>query len=368
MSVRAAVVYRSGEPIVIETLSLDDPGPRELRVRVAATGVCHSDLHVAEGAFPSRFPIVLGHETSGVVESVGADVRTLRPGDHVVCCISGFCGQCEPCVTGHLSICQDKGVDRPRGAKPRMVDGDGKAIHQMTGISGFSEAMIVSERSCVSIRRDMPLDLACVLGCAVLTGFGAVAHTAKVTPGSIVAVLGCGGVGLMIVNAARIAGAGRIVAIDRVPAKLDLARKMGASDVIEAKDNDLVAETMALTGGGVHFSFEAIGLKTTVETAFRMLRPGGACTVVGVAAMGAEFSIPAMDLLLERRLQGCYMGSNHFPLDIPRLIDFYMDGRLNLKTLVSRRLPLDDVDQAFAAMKSGEAARSVITFPGVVQV
>jgi len=365
MNVRAAVVYRPGEPIVIESLTLDAPGPREVLVRVAATGVCQSDLSVAMGAFPSRFPVVLGHETAGVVEAVGEDVRSVRPGDHVVCCISGFCGRCEPCVTGHLSICQDKGVDRPRGAKPRAADRDGKAIHQMSGIAGFSEAMVVSERSCVAIRKDMPLDLACVLGCAVLTGFGAATHTAKVTPGSTVAVLGCGGVGLTIVNAARIAGAGRIVAIDRVPAKLDLARSMGASDVLAARSDDLVAEVVALSGGGVHFSFEAIGLKTTVEAAFRMLRPGGTCTVVGVATIGTEFSVPAMDLLLERKLQGCYMGSNHFPLDIPRLIDFYMDGRLKLDALVSRRLQLDDLDEAFAAMKAGEVARSVIAFPGV---
>jgi S-(hydroxymethyl)glutathione dehydrogenase/alcohol dehydrogenase len=269
-------------------------------------------------------------------------------------------------MTGHLSICQDKGVDRPRNAKPRMVNAAGKAIHQMTGISGFSEAMVVSERSCVSIRKDMPLDLACVLGCAVLTGFGAVAHTAKITPGSTVAVLGCGGVGLMIVNAARIAGAGRIIAIDRVPAKLALARAMGTSDMVEAKGDDTAAEVIALSGGGVHFSFEAIGLKNTVETAFKMLRPRGTCIVVGAAAIGTEFSIPAKDLLHERKLQGCYMGSNHFPLDIPRLIDFYMDGRLHLDALVSRRLRLEEIGEAFLAMKSGEAARSVITFPDPV--
>jgi S-(hydroxymethyl)glutathione dehydrogenase/alcohol dehydrogenase len=247
-----------------------------------------------------------------------------------------------------------------------MVNAAGKAIHQMTGISGFSEAMVVSERSCVSIRKDMPLDLACVLGCAVLTGFGAVAHTAKITPGSTVAVLGCGGVGLMIVNAARIAGAGRIIAIDRVPAKLALARAMGTSDMVEAKGDDTAAEVIALSGGGVHFSFEAIGLKNTVETAFKMLRPRGTCIVVGAAAIGTEFSIPAKDLLHERKLQGCYMGSNHFPLDIPRLIDFYMDGRLHLDALVSRRLRLEEIGEAFLAMKSGEAARSVITFPDPV--
>jgi S-(hydroxymethyl)glutathione dehydrogenase/alcohol dehydrogenase len=363
MIMRAAVFTAVGQPLAIETLNIDKPAANEVLVRVVASGVCHSDLHVAEGLFPSPAPIVLGHETAGVVEAVGEDVRTVAVGDHVVTCLSAYCGHCQDCLTGHLSICQTKGFDRPRGSPPRLSrPSDGKRIHQMGGLSGFAEMMLVHERACVSIRPDMPLDLACVVGCAVTTGYGAVAHTAKVTPGATVAVIGCGGVGLMIINSALIAGAARIIAIDRVPAKLELARTMGATDTIDAGAGDAVQTVTDMTRGGVHFSFEAIGLKSTVEQAFRMVRPGGVATVVGVAPIGTTFEIGAMDLLLERKLQGCFMGSNQFPIDMPRLVDLYMQGRLKLDALVSRRVRLEDVNEALVAMKGGELARSVIQF------
>ncbi|QYU68694.1 Zn-dependent alcohol dehydrogenase [Leptolyngbya sp. 15MV] len=358
---RAAVLHRTGSPLRIETLTLDDPGPHEVLIRVAATGVCHSDLHMADGAFPAPLPCVLGHETAGVVEAVGEHVRGLAVGDHVVTCVSGFCGRCEDCMTGRQSLCPTKGIERPRGSAPRMVGPGGTKVHQIGGLAGFAEMMLVHERSCVAIRPEMPLDLASVLGCAVVTGYGAVVHTAKLEPGSTVAVLGCGGVGLMIVNAALIAGAGRIIAIDRVPGKLELARAMGATDTVLA-DADTVAAVVEMTRGGVHHSFEAIGAQATVEQAFRMVRPGGTCTVVGVAPVGTTFAIDAMDLLVERKLQGSYLGSNRFPLDMPRLVDLYLQGRLKLDALVSRRIALDEIDGAFAAMKTGELARSVVVF------
>ena len=361
---KAAVLFERGVPLSVEEVSIDKPGPHEVLIRVAATGVCHSDLHMADGSFPAPLPAILGHETAGVVEAVGDDVRTVSVGDHVVTCVSGFCGRCEDCVTGHLSICQVKVVDRPRGAAPRLRTAAGGKIHQVGGLSGFAEMMVAHEASCVPIRRDMPLDLASVIGCAVTTGYGAVVHTAAIVPGSTVAVVGCGGVGLMIVNAALIAGAARIVAIDRVPAKLELARTMGATDVVDAREGDVVERVRELTGGGVHYSFEAIGLKPTVEQAFRMLRRGGAATVVGVAPVGTAFEIGAMDLLLERKLQGSFMGSNHFPVDTPRLVDLYMQGRLKLDALVSRRIALEEVNDAFAELKTGQLARSVIRFPG----
>lgn len=359
---KAAILYETGQPLVLDSLTIDKPGPHEVLIRVAATGVCHSDLHLADGSFPAQIPAVLGHETAGIVEAVGSEVRSVKPGDHVVTCVSGFCGHCEDCVTGHLSICQVKGVDRPRGAAPRMADASGHKVYQVGGLAGFAEQMLVHEHSCVAISRDMPLNLASVIGCAVTTGYGAVVHTAGIAPGSTVAVVGCGGVGLMIVNAAQIAGAARIIAIDRVPAKLDLARTMGATDTIDASDGDVIDKVRELTRGGVHYSFEAIGLKPTVEQAFRMLRHGGTCTVVGVAPIGTRFDIGAMDLLMERKLQGSFMGSNHFPVDMPRLVELYMQGRLKLDALVSARVPLDNINQAFDELKSGQLARSVITF------
>ncbi len=359
---KAAVLFERGQPLQIEELNVDTPGPREVLIRVAATGVCHSDLHMADGSFPAPMPAVLGHETAGVVEAIGDEVRGVKVGDHVVTCVSGFCGHCQDCVTGHLSICRVKEIDRPRGAPPRMTNAAGKRVHQVGGLSGFAEMMLVHERSCVAIRRDMPLDLASVIGCAVTTGYGAVVHTARIEAGSTVAVIGCGGVGLMIVNAALIAGAARIIAIDRVPGKLALAQTMGATDIIDGSTGDVVEMVRELTGGGVHYSFEAIGLKPTVEQAFRMLRQGGTCTVVGVAPIGTSFDIGAMDLLMERKLQGSFMGSNHFPVDMPRLVDLYMQGRLKLDALVSARVPLTGVNDALADLKTGNLARSVVTF------
>jgi S-(hydroxymethyl)glutathione dehydrogenase/alcohol dehydrogenase len=222
--------------------------------------------------------------------------------------------------------------------------------------------MLVHERACVAIRKDMPFDRAAVIGCAVTTGVGAVIHTARVEPGSTVAVIGCGGVGLMVINGAMIAGAGRIIAIDRVTAKLEMALGMGATDVIDAAQTDPVEAVLELTNGGVHYSFEAIGLKATAEQAFKILRRGGTATIVGVAPVGTTFEIGSIDLLMERKLQGSFMGSNRFPIDMPRFVDLYMQGRLHLDELVSRRIKLEAVNEAFVELRTGKTARSVIEF------
>lgn len=361
---KAAILYKAGQPLEIADIGIDKPGPDEVLIRTVASGVCHSDLHVINGSFPSAMPIVLGHESAGIVEAVGENVRRLKVGDHVVTCVSGFCGHCQDCLTGHTAICESKGVDRPRGSTPRLAPPAGAAgkLYQFGSLGGFAEQMLVHERTCVAIRPDMPLDRAAVIGCAVTTGVGAIIHTAKIEPGSTVAIIGCGGVGLMAINGAAIAGAGRIIAIDRVPAKLELARKMGATDVLDANGIDIVEAVRELTRGGVHYSFEAIGLKPTVEQSFRMLRQGGTATIIGVAPIGTTFEIGAMDLLMERRLQGSYMGSNRFPLDMPRFVDFYMQGRLHLDELVAQRIPLTAVNDAVAELETGQTARSVITF------
>jgi S-(hydroxymethyl)glutathione dehydrogenase/alcohol dehydrogenase len=358
---RAAVLRQIGEPMRIENVEIGKPGPREVLIRTAAAGVCHSDLHFLEGSFPQALPVVLGHESAGVVEQVGADVRTVKVGDHVVTCLSAYCGHCDQCLTGHLSLCNGAETQRGKNEPSRLREGDAP-MNQFQNLSSFAEQMLVHEHTCVAIRKDMPLDRAALIGCGVTTGVGAVIHTAGVRPGETVAVIGCGGVGLAAINGALIAGAGRIIAVDVVPAKLALARAFGATDVVDARDGDAAKQVMDLTRGGVHHAFEAIGAKTTAEQAFRMLRRGGTATIMGMIAPGVMIEIAGIAFLGERRIQGCLMGSNRFPVDMPRFVDFYMQGRLKLDELISRRIRLEDVNEAFVEMKRGEIARSVIVF------
>lgn len=361
---KAAVLRAIGAPLTIEDVAIAKPGPHEVLIRTVASGVCHSDLSIIEGKVFSPSPVVLGHESAGVVEAIGDSVRAVQVGDHVVTCMSAFCGRCDDCLTGHTSVCEKGDIHRGRAEEPRLVPADAsvRRFHQGAGLGGFAEYMLVNERTCVAIRRDMPLDRAALIGCAVVTGVGAVAHTAKVELGSTVAVIGCGGVGLSVINGAAIAGAARIIAIDRVESKCDIAFEMGATDFVDASKVDAVEAVREMTGGGVRYSFEAIGLKPTVEQAFAMLRHGGVATMVGVPPMGTKIELDSFTLLAERRLQGSMLGSNHFPLDIPRYIDLYMQGRLKLDTLISRRLPLDEINSAFDELRTGQVARSVIMF------
>ena len=359
---KAAVLRAVGQPLQIEDVQIGLPGPREVLIRTAATGVCHSDLHFIEGSYKHPLPAVLGHEAAGIVEKVGAEVRTVKVGDHVVTCLSAFCGHCEYCLTGHMSLCPSPDTQRARDEPPRLSEANGAAMTQYLNLSAFAEQMLVHEHACTAIRRDMPLDRAALIGCAVTTGIGAVTHTADVRPGDAVAVIGCGGVGLATINGALIAGAGRIIAIDRQASKLEMARLFGATDVIDASEGDVAKKVRELTGGGVHFSFEAIGLKATTEDAFKMLRRGGTATVIGMIPPGVKIELNGSEFLGEKKIQGSFMGSNRFPVDMPRYVDFYMQGRLKLDEMVSARLPLERVNDAFEEMKRGEVARSVIVF------
>lgn len=360
-----AVVWRGvGTELAIEDVELADPGPREVLIRTVATGVCHSDLSIIEGKLASPAPIVLGHESAGIVEAVGSAVRGIKVGDHVVTCMSVFCGHCSDCLTGHTAVCANGDAHRARGEAPRIVpaNGEERRLHQAAGLGGYAEMMLVSEDACVAIRQDMPLDRAAVIGCAVVTGLGAVVHSAKVPLGATVAVIGCGGVGLSTINGAAIAGAARIIAVDRVGTKRDLAIEMGATDFVDASENDTVAAILDMTGRGVEYSFEAIGLKTTIEQAFAILRPGGLATMIGVPPGGTKLELDSFSLLADRGLKGSMLGSNKFPLDIPRYVDLYMQGRLKLDRLISRRLPLARLGEAFDEMRTGQIARSVIVF------
>ena len=359
---KAAVLNEVPGPLSIEDVQIDKPGPREVLIRTRAAGLCHSDLHFMEGLYPHPVPVVLGHESAGVVEQVGEQVTYVKPGDHVITCLSVYCGNCEDCLTGHLSLCLNKN-DTARGPQdtPRLSQ-DGDDMLQFLHLSSFAEQMLVHEHALVKVREEMPFDRAALIGCGVTTGLGAVFHTADVEPGTNVAVVGCGGIGLAAVQGARIAGASRIIAIDLLDNKLELAREMGATDTVNGNQVNAVEAVKELTGGGVHYSFEAIGNKVAAEQCFHMLRPGGTATVIGMIPVGQSLELPGHAFLQERKIQGSMMGSNRFRVDMPRFVDFYLSGRLNLDSLVSKRISLDEVNEGFEAMKSGDVARSVIVF------
>jgi S-(hydroxymethyl)glutathione dehydrogenase/alcohol dehydrogenase len=287
---KAAVLREINKPLEIEDIQYGNPAPREVLIRTVAAGVCHSDLHFQNGSYPYPLPAVLGHESAGVVEAVGSDVTYVKPGDHVITCLSAFCGHCESCLTGHMSLCQEPELQRAPDQPSRLARGD-ENIAQFLNLSSFAEYMLVHEHTIVKIREDMPLDRAALIGCGVTTGVGAVIHTAAVEPGSTVAVIGCGGVGLSAVNGAAIAGAARIIAVDMVESKLELARKFGATDVVNAKEVDPVEAVREMTGGGVHYSFEAIGLKQTAEQSFKMLGFGGTATIIGMIPVGTQVEL-----------------------------------------------------------------------------
>ncbi len=358
---KAAVLREVGKPLQIEDVQINKPGPHEVLIRTMAAGVCHSDLHFIEGSYPHPLPAVLGHESAGIVEQVGSEVRTVKPGDHVITCLSAYCGHCEHCLTGHMSLCVSPDTKRDKDDEPRLLQ-NGVGLPQFLNLSSFAEQMLIHEHACVAIRKDMPFDRAALIGCSVTTGVGAVIHTSNVRPGETVAIIGCGGVGLSAINGAAIAGAGRIIAIDMVPGKENLAKAFGATDFICAADGDAVKTVIEMTKGGVHHAFEAIGLAKTAEQAFNMLRRGGTANIIGMIPVGQTISLMGAAFLGEKRIQGSMMGSNRFPVDMPRLVDFYMSGKLKLDDLVSRRLRLDQVNEAFDEMKRGEIARSVIVF------
>jgi len=358
---KAAVLREVGKPLLIEDVQIAKPGPREVLIRTAAAGVCHSDLHFIEGKYPTVLPAVLGHESAGVVEMVGSEVRTVKPGDHVITCLSAFCGHCRHCVTGHLSLCDGAETRREEGGPTRLTQ-NGQPMAQYLNLSSFAEQMLIHENACVAIRKDMPLDRAALIGCGVMTGIGAVIHTSNVRPGETVAVIGCGGVGLAAINGAAIAGASRIIAVDMSPAKDNLARHFGATDFVCAADGDAVKVVQEMTKGGVDHAFEAVGLKVTAEQAFMMTGRGGVANIIGMIPIGQTVEVPGFMFLGERRLQGSLMGSNRFPVDMPRIVDFYLSGKLKLDDLISRRIGLSDVNEAFTEMKTGEVARSVIVF------
>ncbi len=358
---KAAVFREVNKPMEVEDIDISKPGPREVLIRTAAAGVCHSDLHFFNGTYPGQVPMVLGHESAGIVEQVGSDVHYVKPGDHVITCLSVFCGHCEYCLTGHMSLCQEPETRRAPDQEPRISQGGG-IVQQFANLGSFAEHMLVHEHAVAKIREDMPMDRAALIGCGVTTGVGAVIHTARVEPGATVAVIGCGGVGLSCINGAAIAGASRVIAVDQVASKLELARKFGATDVVNAGDTDAIEAVKDLTDGGVHYSFEAIGLKVTAEQAFGMLRNGGTATVIGMIPPGDMVSLHGPEFLFEKKIQGSFMGSNRFRVDMPRYVELYLQGKLHLDDMVSSHIKLEDLNDAMAQLETGEIARTVIMF------
>src|SRR6476660_4273190 len=360
MEIEAAVFRKVHEPLTIEPVEIDKPWSREVLVRTAATGVCHSDLHVVDGVgrFPLDRAIVLGHEGAGIVEAVGADVTTLRVGDHVVACLSGFCGTCPQCLSGHPNVCTGGIVGREN-----RLSQNGQLFQQFANIGSYASHMLLHENSLVRIDPEIPLDRAALVGCGVLTGVGAALRSSGLEAGQTVAVFGCGGVGLSIVQGARIGGARQIIAVDQFEAKEEIARRVGATHFVNSSEDDPVKAVRALTGGaGVDHAFEAVGNAKLCRQAIECLAIRGTATIVGVLPPDATIEFPWMAIRPECKVQTSRMGSNRFRTDIPLYLDFYRQGRLNLDAMVTKRGKLGDINDAFRAMKAGEVARTVLTF------
>ncbi|AEG51422.1 Alcohol dehydrogenase GroES domain protein [Sphingobium chlorophenolicum L-1] len=361
---RAAVLREYGGEVSIETIEVDEPADNEVLVRTAACGVCHSDLHFKQGAMP-HFPVptVMGHEAAGVVEKVGKAVRGIEAGDHVVVCNTIYCGTCQQCLVGRPHLCLDRmgpAARRPKGAPPRLKGEGGKLI-PFTDLGGFSELMLLPERAVVKIDKDIPLDRAALIGCAVLTGVGAALNTAQIKPGGRVAVFGCGGIGASIIQGARIAGAREIFAVDIMESKLEQAKSFGATDVIDSSKADPVA-TIREKCGGVDYAFDAVGNTHLLCQCFSSLGPRGTAVLVGAIPAGQKVEIEARGFLGEKSITGSLMGSNRFKLDVPFYLDLYRQGRLDLDSMISARRPLDQLNEAFKDMEGGAALRTVITF------
>jgi len=361
--VRAAVLREMGSPFVVEEITLASPGPHDVRVRMAASGVCHSDLSVQNGTIPFMFPTVLGHEGAGVVVEVGTAVTRVAPGDHVVLTWMPPCRRCFWCLAGQTMLCEH-GLAESLGGRYASVDG--VPLVRGLGTATFAEETLVPEAQLVSVDRAAPLELAALVGCALSTGIGAVWHTAGVEPGSTVAVIGCGGVGLSVIQGARLAGASTIVAVDTVAGKLDAARSMGATAVVDSSGADPVEAIRAHTAGrGADYVFEVVGRAPTIRTAFAAARRGGTAVLVGAGSPRDEVTFSAFELFVDAKtLVGCVYGSTDPDRDFPALVDLVTAGTVDAAAMVSRRIGLDDINDAFRAMEAGEVVRSVIVFDG----
>ena len=364
IEMRAAVLREPGRPVATETVLLAPPRRGEVLVRVAAAGVCHSDLHLADGALGGgRWPMVLGHEGAGVVVAVGEDVGELRVGDHVAFCFVPSCGSCRACRAGRRTLCETAARNGVAGVlmdgSSRLRGADGSVLQHGLMVACFAEYAVVPSGGAVPLPDSIPLWQAALLGCGVVTGIGAV-NRAGLRVGASVCVIGCGGVGLQVIAGARLAGAGMVIAVDTDEAKLELAVRRGATHTVLAGDAHVVEEVLGLSDGGVDHAFEVVGRAATIRQAWDVLRPGGAATVVGLAPVGVEVSLPAIDFLSEKTITGSYYGSSDVHAALGELVQLVVDGRLDLGDVVSYLLGLDDVEAALERLRHGQGARSVI--------
>jgi S-(hydroxymethyl)glutathione dehydrogenase/alcohol dehydrogenase len=366
---KAALLEKPSQPLEIVDAVIEDPRPGEVLVKLAASGVCHSDYHVVLGEWTSPMPLVLGHEGAGIVEAVGAGVTSVAPGDHVVLSWTPSCGSCRQCLSGRPSLCE---VAAETAYASVMLDGTtrikqgGRDVYSYLGVGSFAEYTVVQASAAVKVRKDAPLDKAAIVGCAVTTGIGAAINTVNVRPADSVLVIGCGGVGLSVMMGAALVSGMPLIAVDLRDDKLELARRVGATHTINSSTADVVEQVRELTDGrGVDWAFEAIGLRQTIELAYETLAPGATAVVVGQVPEGVKASFdPFVMSDREKRIVGSNYGSCRPALDFRRILDLYMDGKLDLDALVNRSIALDQVNEAFAAMAEGEVARSVITYLG----
>ena len=359
---KAAVLYEPHKPLRVEEVDLDEPGAGEVRVKMVGGGVCHSDYHRVDGHTAiSTLPFVLGHEGSGIVQEVGPGVTGLAAGDPVIFSLTPQCGRCRNCTAGRANLC-----DAHNRATGLMPDGTTRfskdGVRYFHGLATFAEETVVPESYAVKVRGDVPLEKVCLIGCAVLTGVGAVVNRAKVETGSTVAVYGCGGVGLNVVQGAALAAASMIIAIDKVDFKLEKAGEFGATHLVNADREDPVNRILELTDGGADYAFEVIGVPQVVRQAFESVRPGGTAVMVGVPPHGADIAIPAQPLFSDRTLMGTFYGAGRPRVDFPWLLDLYADGRLKLDELISKYRALDEINEAFEDMNRGVTARTILTF------
>jgi NDMA-dependent alcohol dehydrogenase len=367
--VKAAVMTGIDQPLEIrDDIEVEAPRAGEIKIRMGASGVCHSDLSMQNGTMMAAAPIVLGHEGAGVVEEVGEGVTNLAPGDHVVVSWVPQCGDCFFCNRDQGYLCENANAALATGG---LLDGttrftsQGSPLFQMAASGTFSEVSIIPAIGAVKIPNDLDMKIAALIGCGVLTGTGAAMNTANIRQGDTVAVVGCGGVGLNVIQGARIAGAGEIIAIDMNETKLQMAKEFGATATVNASQSDAVSQVMEMTGQrGADVAFEVIGLQQTIDQTITMTRRGGQAILVGVPKMDAMVTLPAFFgvVLAEKTIKGCWYGSSNVQKDVPKLIDLYKKGELKLDELISRTITLDEVNDAFEAMKTGEVARSVIQY------
>ncbi|MCC7107164.1 MAG: Zn-dependent alcohol dehydrogenase [Chloroflexi bacterium] len=362
---KAAILNEYQQPLSLEEVQIEPPKGGEVKVRIGATGVCHSDYHVIKGEWRYGLPMLLGHEAAGIVEEIGPGVAGIEPGDHVVLSFRPQCGRCRLCTLGRSVICEGY-----TGNRFVMHDGtarvhrNGQEILVLGRVGSFAEYAVVPAEQVIPVRKDVPMEVLALIGCAVTTGVGAVVNAAKVEPGSSVVVIGCGGVGLNVIQGAALVSASQIIAVDLLDNKLEYARRLGATHTVNASDGDAVKQVRKLSGGGADYAFEVIGNARTVEQAIEMTRAGGTACIVGMAPQGAVSSFdPLLFVAKETKLIGTWYGSARPRIDIPRMVELTMAGKLKVEELISRRYTLEQINEGFDLLARGEVARGVIVFP-----